>query len=72
MRNDGVIFTVFKAIASTLLPLSWNTTRITPVHKKGVTNLAENYRPVSMMGPIAKLFLACVNMELKHISQLND
>ena len=63
---------MFKAIAIMSLPLSWNTTRITTAHKKEVTNLAENYQPVSVMGPIAKLFSACMNMELKLITQLND
>ena len=72
MRNDGVILTMFKASASSLLPLHWNTTRITPVHEKGATNLAENYQPVSMIGPINKLFSACMNMELEHVTELND
>ena len=72
MRNYGAILTMFKAIASTLLPLSWNMTRITPVHKKGVTSLVENYQPISLMGPIAKLFSACMNMELEYITELND
>ena len=47
-------------------------TKITPVHKKGATNLAENCQPVSVMGPIAKLFSACMNMELECIMELND
>ena len=72
MRNDGVIFTVFKAIASTLLPLSWNTTRITPVHKIGANNLVENCQPVSVMGSIANLFSACMNMELERITELSN
>ena len=47
-------------------------TWITPMHKKGATNLAENYQLVSMMGPIAKLFYAYMNIALDYITVLND
>ena len=42
------------------------------MHKKGATNLAGNYQPVSVMGPIAKLFSTYMNMELDCITALND
>ena len=56
---------MFKAITRTHIPAQWNTTRITPVHKKGSMLSAANYRPVSVMGPLAKLFSTCMNMRLE-------
>ena len=37
--------------------------------KKGNKTLAANYRPVSVMGPIAKLYATCINLELKRQAQ---
>ena len=44
----------------------WNTNRVTPVLKKGGKTLAANYQPISVLGPIAKLYATCINLELKH------
>ena len=43
----------------------WNTSRVTPVFKKGDKTLAANYQPVSVLGPIAKLYATCINLELE-------
>ena len=56
---------MFTAIATLGMPEQWNRTRITPVHKKGSREDAANYRPVSVMGPLAKLFAACLNGALE-------
>ena len=56
---------MFMAIATLGMPEQWNRTRITPVHKKGTREDAANYRPVSVMGPLAKLFAACLNWALE-------
>ena len=52
-------------------PEQWNTSRVTPVFKKGDNTLAANYRPVSVMGPIAKLYVTCINLELEWKAQAN-
>ena len=49
---------MFMAIAALGMPAQWNGTRITPMHKKGTREDAANYHPVSVMGPLAKLFAA--------------
>ena len=53
------------------IPEQWNMIRVTPVFKKGDKALAANYRPVSVMGPIAKLYATCLNLELEHQAQAN-
>ena len=40
--------------------------------KKGNKTLAANYRPVSVMGPTAKLYMTCINLELEHQAQANS
>ena len=39
--------------------------------KKGDKTLAANYRPVSVMGPIAKLYVTYLNLELECQAQAN-
>ena len=39
------------------------------MHKKGSREDAANYRPVSVMGPLAKLFAACLNGALEWEAQ---
>ena len=46
------------------IPEQWNTSRVTPVFKKGDDTLAANYRPICVMGPLAKLYATCLNLEL--------
>ena len=53
------------------IPEQWNTSRVTLVFKKGDKTLAVNYRPVSVMGPIAKLYAICINLELECQAQAN-
>ena len=62
----------FRTVASTSIPAAWNETRVTPVYKKGDISQAINYRPVSVMGPFAKLYSTCINIELTRQSQQQD
>ena len=39
--------------------------KLTLVYKKGDKAVTANYRPVSVLGPLAKLFVACLNGELE-------
>jgi len=51
------------------VPATWKIAKIFPVHKKGPTNLVENYRPVSNIISIAKLFELCLLQRIEAIDQ---
>jgi Reverse transcriptase (RNA-dependent DNA polymerase) len=42
------------------IPVNWKSALITPVHKKGPKHLIENYRPVSGLCSLSKLFERCI------------
>ena len=64
-RNDGNLARLFHRVTREGIPESWNTPKLIPVYKKGDKAVAANYRPVSILGPLAKLFVACLNGELE-------
>jgi len=49
-------------------PKTWKVAKITPVHKKGSVEVISNYRPVSNLNTLAKLFELCV---LGRLEQMN-
>ena len=42
------------------------------MYKKSDRAVAANYRPVSVLGPLAKLFTACLNGELERQAIVNN
>ena len=44
------------AIDSETVPFKWKIARIIPLHKSGPGNLFNNYRPVSILSVISKVF----------------
>lgn len=55
--NDGILSMILTTITATDIPIMWNITCITPLHKKETKADTSNYHPVSVMGPLAKLLL---------------
>ena len=53
------------------IPEQWNISRVTPVLEKGNKTLAANYRPVSVMGSLSKLYATCLNLEMERQAQAN-
>jgi len=45
-----------KSLDESSVPADWKQGLVTPIHKKGNRNSAENYRPVSLTSQICKLF----------------
>ena len=45
-----------KSIASGKFPDEWKSSFITPIHKSGPTDEISNYRPISLLSVIPKLF----------------
>ena len=59
----------FRHIAATEIPSDWKLSAVTAVHKKGPPHIASNYRAICIMGPLPKLFMACLN---RHITSIAD
>ena len=41
-------------------PLQWKTAKIVPIHKKGVKEDPENYRPISLLCSLGKVYEKCI------------
>ena len=63
---------MFFLVAKAGIPAKWNEVRVMPVFKKGDSRLASNYRPVSMIGPITKLYSTCMNLTLTRQAAASD
>ena len=48
------------------VPTEWKSANITPVHKKESKELAENYRPISLLSIVSKTLERCVSNNLYH------
>ena len=64
-RNDSNLSRLFHRVTREGILHSWNIAKLIPVYKKSNKAVAANYRPVSVLGPLAILFVACLNGELE-------
>lgn len=53
-----------RSLREGVMPSRWKSAFITPIHKKGAKNIIENYRPISKLCLIAKVFERLVFNEL--------
>lgn len=53
-------------------PKAWSLGLITPIHKKGDLNLAENYRGISLFSCLGKLFTSILNYRLNEWAETNS
>ncbi len=58
-----------KIVKSNKIPKAWKVARIKPIHKKGPANVVKNFRPISNLNSVSKLFERCV---LNRISGVDD
>ena len=64
---------IFNAIFhSGHFPTGWSIGEIVPIHKKGDLNNAENYRGITLLSCLGKLFTSILNNRLKEWSENND
>ena len=63
--NGDTISNLFHAVTIRGIPAARNTLKLTAVFKKGDKTIASNYRPVGVMGPIAKLYATCLTGALE-------
>ena len=52
------------AIDTETFPFEWKIARVTPLHKKGPRKLLDNYRPISILPVISKIFEKILNEQL--------
>ena len=53
-----------QSLESGLVPMAWKRSNITPVHNAGKTNDPGNYRPISVVLIVAKIFEKMVASQL--------
>lgn len=54
-----------KSLEHATIPEDWKLANVVPVYKKGKKELVENYRPISLLAIISKVFERCVLAGLK-------
>ncbi|CAK1593267.1 unnamed protein product [Parnassius mnemosyne] len=62
--SKPITFIFRRSINEGLMPSRWKSAFITPIHKKGPQNIIENYRPISKLNLIAKVFERIVYNQL--------
>ena len=62
--SRGISWICNKSIQQSTFPNQWKTARITPIHKKGATNNAANYRPISILNVLSKILERHVHYHL--------
>ena len=65
-----------KSFQTGYIPNDWKLANVVPVFKKGEKTLVENYRPISLISLIMKVFEKCIRIELmiscKHLIKNNQ
>ena len=59
-------------LKSGVFPNEWSHGLIVPIHKKGDTNLAENYRGITLLSSLGKLFTQILNTRLIYFLEINN
>jgi len=67
MLKPTVFLDLFNKIPTEGIPVKWKTAIITPIHKSGSKTKVEQYRPVSNLNSISKLFEKIVLSKLETI-----
>lgn len=68
-----LLYSLFHCILDTgFFPKSWSSSIIVPVYKKGDCTNPDNYRGISLVSNMAKLFTSILNNRLLDWSKTND
>ena len=70
--NTSLAILFQKSLNENLVPFQWLEACITAIHKKGLNNLFENYRPVGITSIIGKLMESIVRDKLVAHMELNN
>jgi hypothetical protein len=61
-----------KIFQSGTFPLEWTRSIIVPLHKKGDKSLPDNYRGISLLSTVSKVYTSVLNNRLKQWSEENN
>ena len=61
-----------KIYKSNSIPEQWLISKVTPIHKKGDKTKIENYRPISNLCSVTKIFEKLILHKLQKIEQINN
>lgn len=59
-------------MATTSILQAWNIVAVTAMHKKVDAMVANNYRPVSLIGALPKLYMSCLNNQIMMEAELGE
>jgi hypothetical protein len=69
LDNDGeLLATIYRAVWSLGIPACWKTSRTVPIFKKGDTSDYGNFRPISLLPTMYKIFSGIISSRIMAIS----
>ena len=72
VTSESILLLYRKILASNEIPEQWKIARIIPVYKKGDKKNIENYRPISNLCAMAKLFERFILAALEKVENKNE
>ena len=68
----SLTFMFNQSISSDIVPTEWKLARVTPIFKKGARQDVNNYRPISIIPAVAKIFERIIYNQLYEYLNVND
>ena len=60
------------SLESGIVPDEWKLVKVTPIHKGGVIHDPNQYRPISVISTVEKIFERIVHNQFSHFLTVND